>query len=90
MPIKNEVQSIKESFQFYIQHEDVVNMMNDADVALDNRNVDSGQVFEVWLEKANGSKLYLQKLGATDKIMFKFVKMTETSSWVPFANIDVS
>ena len=90
MSIKNEAQNIKESFQFYVEHEDVVNMMNDVDVALDNRNVDSGQIFEVWFEKANGSKIYLRDLGTTDKIMFQFTKMSETSSTEQFNNIDVS
>jgi len=90
MSIKNEAQNIKESFRFYIEHQDVVTMMNDADVALDDRNVNSEQIFEVWFEKANGSKIYLRDLGITDKIMFQFVKMSATSSQIGFENIDVS
>lgn len=90
MSIKNEVQTLKESFQFYLHHGDVVKMMNDADVALDDRNVSSNQTFEVWIERSNGSKIYLRDMTITDKVLFQFVRVTDSDDPVSFNNIDIS
>ena len=90
MSIKNEAQKLKESFQFYLEHPDVINMMNDANVALDNRNVDVNQQLEVWMEKSNGSKIYLRDMNVTDKILFQFVRITDSDDTEEFDNIDVS
>ena len=90
MSIKNEAVTTKESFQFYLQHADVVNMMNDADVALDDRNVDVNQTFEVWLEKANGSNIYFRDFKTSDKVLFHFFRITDTDGTAQFNNIDVS
>lgn len=90
MPIKNEAQKLTESFQFYLEHPDVINMMNDANVALDNRNVDVNQQLEVWMEKSNGSKIYLRDMNVTDKILFQFVRITDSDDTEEFDNIDVS
>lgn len=90
MAIKNEAQSLKESFQFFLTHEDVVNMMNDADVALDDRNVSLSQTFEVWIEKSNGSKIYLRDLQTTDKVLFQYVRITDTDGTSEYSEIDVN
>lgn len=90
MSIKNEAQKLKESFQFFLTHEDIVNMMNDADVALDDRNVSSTQIFEVWIEKSNGSKIYLRDLQTTDKVLFQFVRITNTDGTSEYSEIDVN
>jgi len=90
MSIKNEAQKLKESFQFFLSHQDVVNMMNDADVALDDRNVSDTQVFEVWIEKDNGSKIYLRDLQATDKVLFQYVRISNTDGTAEYSEIDVN
>jgi hypothetical protein len=90
MSIKNQSQKLQESFQFYLTHHDVVNMMNDPDVNLDNGNVDVNQVFEVWLQQANGSKIYLRDMNPSDTVMFQFVVISNTDSTASYSQIDVN
>lgn len=90
MSISNEAQKLKQSFQFYLSHEDVVNMMNDPDVALDDRNVSADQTFEVWVEKANGAKIYLRDFETTDKVLFQYVRITNTDATSEYSEIDVN
>lgn len=91
MSIKNESQKLTETFQFYLSHEDVVNMMNDPDVALDDRNVGTNQTFEVWIQKSNGSKVYLRDFYTTDKVLFQYVRVTNTDGTdTDYSEIDVN
>lgn len=91
MSIKNESQNLKETFQFYLSHGDIVDMMNDPDVALDDRNVSANQTFEVWIEKSNGSKVYLRDLYTTDKVLFQYVRVTQTDGTpTDYSEIDVN
>lgn len=90
MASKNEAQQLKETFKFYLDHSDIVQMMNDADVNIDDRSVASTQTFEIWVEKPNGSKIYLRDFPQSDKIFFQYVRITDSDSTSTFSDIDVT
>lgn len=89
MASKNEKQRLEETFEFALEHTDIVNMMNDEDVDIDNGNVEEDQVFEIMLEKSNGSQIYLRDLSPTDKVVFRFVRVTDTDDSGDFDTVDV-
>lgn len=89
MASKNEKQRLQETFEFSLEHPDIVNMMNDEDVDIDGGDVGDEQVFEILLEKANGSQIYLRDLNPTDKVVFRFVRVTDTDDTGDFDTVDV-
>lgn len=90
MAIKGEPQKLQESFQFYLSHDDIVNMMNDSDVQLDGGNVSQNQIFEVWIEKSTGSKIYLRDMQPSDKILIQYVRITDSDSTSQYSQVDVN
>lgn len=90
MSTRNEGTKTRTSFEFALAHEDVVNLMNDANVNLNDRNVDAEQVFQIYVQKENGSQIFLREFKPTDKVMFKFVVIEDVDDDADFDNIDVS
>lgn len=90
MSIKNQPLVNQQTYQFFLQHYDVVNMMNDPDVLLEDGHVDPSQVFEVWIEKANGTRIYLRDMQPTDKVLFQFNVLSQTQSPVNYTQINVT
>ena len=90
MSSKNAPEYNQQTFQLFLHHADIVTLMNDADVALDDRNVPTDQIFEVWIEKANGSRIYLRDMQVTDKVMFQFNKVVQTDGPVTYTGINIT
>lgn len=90
MAAKKEDSREVQKFEFQIRHADIVDMMNDADVQLDNGNVLSTQVFQVHRIKANGTEISLQELGSGDTIVFRFNKVVIVDDPTVFNDIDVT
>ena len=89
MSTKNQPQTVQQDFQFFLAHQDVVNMMNDPDVLVDGGAVQTTQTFEVWIEKSNGTRIYLRDMQPTDRVMFQFTAFTQTGSPVNYTGINV-
>lgn len=89
MVSKNENQKLQETFEFVLTHTDIIDMMNDPDVELDDADVSEEQVLEIVVQKANGSQIYLREFKPTDKVLFRFVRVTDTDGTTQFSGVDV-
>ena len=79
-----------QKFEFHLTHADIVDLMNDAQVQLDDGNVLSTQVFQVCREKTNGSQVNLQEIGEGDILIFRYNKVVVTEDPTTFTDVDVS
>lgn len=80
----------EETFDFVLDHADIVDMMNDPQVLLDDGTVDDAQTFEVLLRKSNGAEVKLKDMEETDALIFRFKKVTIDNQETDLNGVDVT
>lgn len=80
-----------QDFEFALSHADIVAMMNDAQVQLQSGHVSSTQTFQIAIRKQNDSEivLSLREMQPTDKLVFRFKQILDTSTDTEYASIDI-
>jgi hypothetical protein len=66
------------TYELDLEHTDIVDMMNDAD--LESGDVDVDQEFELVLRRANGSDILLKDMTTTDTLVIRYKKVTIESA----------
>lgn len=89
MPEKRESGRTTEKFDLVLSHEDVLDMMRDAQVGLDP--ADDQQIY-LFIRKANDSEinLALRPIYEDDKLVFRFFKVTDSDADTVFTDVDIS
>lgn len=78
------------TFDLRLAHSDLVDMMNDPQVAIDNGNVSANQQFEIVLISPNGKETIAQKtMEPTDTLVIRFKKVTISEVSDDLGDIDV-
>lgn len=90
MGTKAEITKSETTYQIELSHADIRQIMNDADVELDDGDVQSSQNFELVLKKSSGAEVILKDMTSTDTLIVRFKKVTTNTSTGSFSTINVS
>jgi len=91
MAQKREGTRTTETYEFILDHEDIVDLMNDQQVQLNNGNVLDTQVFETYMIKSSGAggEIHLRQFKPNDKFIFRFNVVVQESTTEDLNDLDV-
>jgi hypothetical protein len=89
MPYKQQNTNPIKTNEFHITHEDMVSMMNDADVFAEDIVVGPDQVFELYVVNKNGKEIFLKEISINKILSIGFVKNKTTIEATQYKDIDV-
>lgn len=77
-----------ETFEFILDHPDIVDMMQDPDVLLDGGNVPEGQEFAVVVRRPNGAETIMY-MRAVDLLIIRYSRLTDMRSDTDYQDVDI-
>ena len=90
MAFKVQKDNIVATFDLRLSHQDLVDMMNDPQVAIDNGNVSINQNFDIVLLSPNGKETMVQRtMEPSDTLVIRFKKITNTETSDELGGVDV-
>lgn len=90
MATSNERVRTETTYEFDLEHADIVGMMNDPQVLLEGGNVDGEQVFQLVLRKETGGEIVLKDLNPTDTLVIRYSKVVTEDNETVLGSIDVT
>jgi hypothetical protein len=89
MPYKQQNTNPIKTNEFHITHQDIVSMMNDADVFAEDTVVEPDQVFELYVINQNGKEIFLREISMNKTLSIGFVKNNTATDAKQYRDIDV-
>jgi arginine deiminase len=89
MPYKQQNTNPIKTNEFHITHQDMVFMMNDADVFAEDTVVEPDQVFELYVINQNGKEIFLKEISVKKTLSIAFTKNNTATDTKQYRDIDV-